>query len=380
MAIKQNLEVANSMKSKVSEIKKYSTDFQKVKKLRNQNEKDRKIIKDNKNFMSKFYDKQVVANEKNSLILYYVIHFLLTAVACVVLYFLFSGLFDKLVAAKSGISIEMPQKASSAETIYFRLSLFALFALIGMLIYGIWMSMIQSDSKSEGVLTTIFIIGFLLKLANLILGIIIGVNIVGIDTIKSRYFEPVFWEFLKVVGIGIGIHVILFLLFVFINKNVIKRILDSSTLKKAKRTDERYFRINKEKIFKDIEDKCQTRQKEIDDIFAKYPYSKVKGQIDELEAISPIFCDFYEDKKVDGNDEIQIDDLKLNLFENRLTGAIEMIKSGRAETIKEALKELENDKANKEREELIRQQNAQLFELNQQLAKAEEDYYDYYDY
>ena len=56
-----------------------------------------------------------------------------------------------------------------------------------------------------------------------------------------------------------------------------------------------------------------------------------------------------------------------------------MIKSGRASDIKEALKEIHKDDVEEEQERLLRQKNAQLFELNEKIDEIENSYY-YDDY
>ena len=90
------------------------------------------------------------------------------------------------------------------------------------------------------------------------------------------------------------------------------------------------------------------------------PYAEIRKTLNEIEDISPIYCDFYQDKKVGDKQEIQIDHEKLEAFSNKLDKCIEMIKSGRADNIKDALNVIHSDEVADERASLERARNAQI--------------------
>ena len=67
------------------------------------------------------------------------------------------------------------------------------------------------------------------------------------------------------------------------------------------------------------------------------------------------------------NNEVVVDNKKLNNFESLLNKVVEMIKSGRADNIKEALNEIEKDRVNELQQNSLAEKNRQLSEMNEKL-------------
>jgi len=380
MAVKENLQVANKMVDKVKQIEIYSKNYEKILKIRKDIQQENNIIKENKNFMNKNYNLQLEKNEKNSYILSLIIKFLLVIGSCLAIYFLFKGFFAHMDSAITKYMADNTiEKKYNFDKLLQYFNIFACMGLASTLLFTIWLAFFSDENHKveNGYMTTICTISFLLKAANLILGIICVVKLM--NNVGPKYFQGALWDFIKVVGIGIGIQIALFVIFSLLQSSFFKSFLDKTTLPSAKKADEAYFRANKENIFEEKRQANNKRQQEIDNEFAKFNYDKVKAIIEELEAISPIFCDFYEIKKIDNKDEVVVDATKLKAFSDKLNSCIEMIKSGRAEDIKEALKEIHKDEVEEEKERLARAQNAQIFELNEKLNDLENSYY-YDDY
>ena len=380
MAVKENLQVANNMLDKVKQIQTYSKNYEKVIKIRNDIKKENNVIKENKNYIHKYYESQVAKNEKNSYIISLIIKLLLVIGSCIVVYLLFRGFFASMDSAIAKyMADDKITKKYNFDTLLQWFSIFGCIGLFGTLLYGVWLSLFSDERKTidNGFTTTLCALWILLKVANLILGIICVVKLM--NDLEPKYFQGALWDFIKVAGIGIGIQVAFIIIFALLQSNYIKSFLNKTTLPKAKKADEASFRANKEKLFEEKRQENAKRQQQIDDEFAKFTSSKAKSIIEELEKISPIFCDFYEIKKIDDKEEVAIDATKLEVFSNKLNACIEMIKSGRASDIKEALKEIHKDDVEEEQERLLRQKNAQLFELNEKIDEIGNSYY-YDDY
>lgn len=379
MSVKENLIIPNQMAEKMVEIKKYSKNYQNVIKKRKEIDLNNASIKSNSNPFSSNYDNQVKHNEKSSAIISILIRSLFIIAGLVTIFLLFKNTFEMMNLALgefNAVETGIKALAPKFENLFLLFHIFALAGMVGMVFYGVWLILIDNDDH-EGLATLLCALWILLKVANLVLGIVCVIKLMTIEN-TELYFQSSLWSFIKTAGIGLGIHLLFLVLFPLFGRETMKSMVDKFTLKKAKKRDEVSFARNKKTYHSELKQKNENLEREISELFNLYPSEKVKKVIDELEDISPIYCDFYNMK---GN-EVCINKSKLDSFDSKLTACIEMIKSGRASSIKEALNEIEKDKVASENESLIRQRNAQLYELNEKIDSLQDDYYydDYSDY
>ena len=380
MAVKENLQVANTMHEKLQSVKTYASNYKRIEKLRSEIDGGKKQIKEDKNCITDNYDRQLIANAKTSGVITFILSAIFIVASAVALYFMFKGFFVEFDTALDKFKAEYGNKnASDFDQLQNLFSIFALLSIVGILISGAWIALLanEKDNDNPGLTTTTFVLAILMKILNLVIGIYAGIKLMTILH-TDEFFMNNLWTFIKTAGIGLGLHVVLFLIFCFIKCETINNLIDKHTLDGAKKADERKYKKEKKSIFDNIELENSARLAEIDLEFLKMPYSEIRKVLDEIEDISPIYCDFYQDKKVGNKQEIQIDHKKLEEFSNKLDKCIEVIKSGRAENIKEALNVIQKDMVDEEKASLERARNAQIYELNKKLEEYDEDgYYDY---
>jgi len=378
MAVKENLQVANTMHEKLQSVKTYASNYKRIEKLRSEIEGGNKQIKEDKNCITDNYDRQLIANARTSAVITFIISALLIVASAVALYFMFEGFFAEFDTALDKFQAKYGNKSASAfDQLQNLFSIFSLLSMVGIVISGAWIALLANGKDDEGLTTTAFVLAILMKIINLVIGVYAGIKLMTILH-TEEFFMDNLWTFIKTAGIGLGMHVVLFLLFCFIKCETINKWIDKCTLDGAKKADERKYKKEKKSIFGNIELENSARLAEIDLEFLKMPYTEIRKVINEIEDISPIYCDFYQDKKVGDKQEIQIDHNKLEEFSNKLDKCIEVIKSGRAENIKEALNVIKKDMVDEEKASLERARNAQIFELNKKLEEYDDDgYYDY---
>ncbi|MBR1984544.1 MAG: hypothetical protein IKA31_02275, partial [Clostridia bacterium] len=297
--------------------------------------------------------------------------------AAVGLFFLFRGAFTEFGSEIARYLTDHGTKtAAKYQEIMLYCHIFAIVGIISFIITSGWFWLFHStdDGDCETLKTLWCVVWVVAKIANLIFGIVIFVKLIAIENnLTFTYFGNDIWSFVKVAGIGIGFHIVLIVLIVLTDGEKFARLLNKINLKRARKKDDAYYRAHKEEIQGEYTETIKKLDLEIAELFKKYPTDKVKKVIEELENISPMFCGFYSVDK--NNNEVIVDNKKLNNFENLLNKVVEMIKSGRAENIKEALNEIEKDRVNELQQNSLTEKNRQLSNMNDKLKYIQDSIY-----
>lgn len=424
MSAIENLEQVDNLISKTKQVKKYEEHQKKIESLKKENvEKTKIICNEDNSIQHSYYDAQVKANEKGGVILSWFINIVSALIACLATYLMYKPFIQSLhdLFAKFEATPEAsanPQKwetlTSVMDGIYSNLNIFIILGMISLITFTAFL-MVNSiskyyDSKYDALNTITLLATIGLKIANIVIFIIMFYNY---GTVEVE-FLPDYMEMANV-GSGIftlllitvGIHVALFLISAISNPDTLKGFLDSTILKGARKKDKKYFKQNKEYLFKGIKKEIEENKVKILQEENAFPSSKVREIIKEIENESPIFCDFYElttkrkekeiedkefskfeqsmralenlDKTSENLDEqyIKINSEKFTAYCKNLEDAKEMIKTGRASNIKDALNVIEKDRQDSARTSAIHAQAYELGKLNDQMS-AYSDYDDYY--
>lgn len=377
MGIKESLAIPNQMLEKVNEIKAYSKNYEQIKKKREKIENNKKWSKMGINTKSHFASDQEKKNEKWGTIISVLIRVFAILGAAVGLFFLFKGIFTEFGSEIARyLTDHGTQTAAKYQEIMLYCHIFAIVGIISFIITSGWFWFFHStdDGDCEALKTLWCVVWVIAKIANLIFGIVIFVKLIAVENDYTfTYFGNDIWSFVKVAGIGIGFHIVLIVLIVLTDGERFAKLLNKLNLKRARKKDDAYYRAHKEEIQGEYTETIKKYEEELAELLKKYPAEKVKKVIDELENISPIFCDFYSVNDKSG--EVIIKASEFKAFDETLNNCIEMIKSGRAENIKEALNEIQKDETSRLAQNARIAKNEELREMNSKLKYIQDSIY-----
>ena len=407
MSALENLEQVEKLLNKTKEIAKYEKHQKKIKDLKAENKKKLEIINsEDSSICHSFFDAQVESNKKSAVVLAWFINIVVTLVGCVATFLMYKPFIQGLkdVIAKFGETAEAiahPKEMSALnavmEGIYQNLNIFVLLGMISIVTFSIFL-IVNAFSKynngtSYNAINAISLLATIgLKIANIVIFGIMAYSFITVDI----EFLP---DYMNIVNsatgiftlllITLGIHVALFIVASLCQPDSLQAFLHNTTLKGAKRKDKKYFKQNKEYLLQGVRNEIEQNKVKILEEENAFPQNKIKQAIKDLESDSPIFCDFYEltseKNEIDNNAEnapstrqhIAIDSKKFSIYCDKLEQSKEMIKSGRASNIQDALNLITKDEQDSARTSAINAQAYQLGRLNEQIDSYN-GYDDYY--
>lgn len=330
--------VQTLMLEKVEELQKFAKNQEIIEK----NKKtiaSKKGLSDNGEILVDNFQQQRSKNIKVAVAISTIIRVLLMIGGGIAIYFIFKNYFPQLLEfliAENEVA-EVDRIADVYELMNY-LQIFLYIGLGSYVVYAIWGMIINSDQKdNEGLNYTFAAIWALAKIGNLIWGVILGFGMTNLTNGADTYFAEL-GNFLTRIGISLAIHIALIVLYKYISTNTFAKILDNTTLKKA--TEKDMAQIEASQADGTLDQEIEKLEKENRKLSSLISQEDARKLINELEDVSPMYCDFYTSE----SDGIKINKTKFDVFKKTLNECIEMINSGRCENMKDALKEINKKK------------------------------------